>query len=168
MLISSATGLSRFEATSVSVTQGSPSPSTPSAMMLTHLDLGRDSATQIDQSSVLLCRPPKDTCSQVPAWEWLAAKDNPLKCLSHKLAPCYIGPCKIEAIISPAAVTVSCSTFQSSVPTTCQTTLFTETCKSYRCFCFVFALGVTPTYWPPGPFDNIAGTEKAVCLCCLE
>lgn len=65
-LTPSATGLSRFEDTSVSVSQDSPSPSTSSATMLIHLD--QEGAIQIKQSSVLLCRQPKDTCSQEPAW----------------------------------------------------------------------------------------------------
>lgn len=42
-------------------------------------------------------------CSQVQAWSemWLAAKDIPLKSLSHKLATHFTGPFEINSVISP-------------------------------------------------------------------
>ena len=35
---------------------------------------------------------------------WLLAKDLPLPTVSHKLAPCYVGPYIIEKIINPSAL----------------------------------------------------------------
>lgn len=35
---------------------------------------------------------------------WLAIEDVPLKALSRKLAPCYIGTFEIETVMSPLAV----------------------------------------------------------------
>lgn len=81
-LTPSATGLSRFEDTSVSISQDSPSPSTPSATMLMHLD--REGAIQICCADSLRTPAPRNQPGQRV---WLAAKDNPLKCLSQRLAP---------------------------------------------------------------------------------